>query len=148
MAKSVYITQDKLNDLKKEMSYLKNTREKEIAEQIQNARSFGDLSENSEYDEAKNDQGKLYARIAEIESIFTSLKRFALLLCIRCSIGLGAVIIFGCLVKESRILFYIRADSFKGRFHTSELLHSGVNCSPLHSVVNATDFSIHLVVQV
>ena len=43
--------------------------EKEVAEQIKEARSFGDLSENSEYDEAKNEQGKLYSRIAELEDI-------------------------------------------------------------------------------
>ena len=40
-----------------------------MAEQIKEARSFGDLSENSEYDEAKNEQGKLYSRIAELENI-------------------------------------------------------------------------------
>ena len=40
-----------------------------MAEQIKEARSFGDLSENSEYDEAKNEQGKLYSRIAELEAI-------------------------------------------------------------------------------
>ena len=45
------------------------TREKEVAEQIKEARSFGDLSENSEYDEAKNEQAKLYGRIAEVENI-------------------------------------------------------------------------------
>ena len=49
--------------------YLKTTREKEVAEQIKEARSFGDLSENSEYDEAKNEQAKLYGRIAEVENI-------------------------------------------------------------------------------
>ena len=40
-----------------------------MAEQIKEARSFGDLSENSEYDEAKNEQGKLYSRIAELENV-------------------------------------------------------------------------------
>ena len=43
--------------------------EKEDAEQLKEARSFGDLSENAEYDEAKNEQGKLYSRIAELEEI-------------------------------------------------------------------------------
>ncbi len=52
-----------------ELSYLKTTRSDEVAEQIKVARGFGDLSENSEYDEAKNEQGKLYSRIAELEVI-------------------------------------------------------------------------------
>jgi len=52
-----------------ELTYLKTVREKEVAELIKEARGFGDLSENSEYDEAKNEQGKLYSRIAELEDI-------------------------------------------------------------------------------
>ena len=54
------------------MSYLKTVREKEVAELIKEARSFGDLSENSEYDEAKNEQGKLYSRMAEVENILSN----------------------------------------------------------------------------
>ena len=53
------------------MHYLKTTGEKKVAEQIKEARSFGDLSENSEYDEAKNEQAKLYGRIAEVENILS-----------------------------------------------------------------------------
>jgi transcription elongation factor GreA len=48
---------------------MQTVREKEVAEQIKEARSFGDLSENSEYDEAKSEQGKLYSRIAEIKNL-------------------------------------------------------------------------------
>jgi len=56
-------------ELQDELNYLKTTRSDEVAEQIKVARGFGDLSENSEYDEAKNEQGKLYSRIAELEEI-------------------------------------------------------------------------------
>ena len=56
-------------ELREELNYLKTTRSDEVAEQIKVARGFGDLSENSEYDEAKNEQGKLYSRIAELEEI-------------------------------------------------------------------------------
>ena len=66
MAKEFKLTQESLDKLKEELEYLKTVREKEVAEQIKEARSFGDLSENSEYDEAKNEQGKLYSRIAEV----------------------------------------------------------------------------------
>ena len=58
-----------LEELKKELNYLKTTRSDEVAEMIKIARGFGDLSENSEYDEAKNEQGKLYSRISELEEI-------------------------------------------------------------------------------
>ena len=63
------MSQARFDELQKELNYLKTTRSDEVAEQIKVARGFGDLSENSEYDEAKNEQGKLYSRIAEVENI-------------------------------------------------------------------------------
>ena len=71
MAKEFKITSLRLADLEKELNYLRTTREREIAEMIAEARSYGDLSENSEYDAAKNEQAKLYGRIAEIEDILS-----------------------------------------------------------------------------
>lgn len=72
MAKEFKITSTRLRELEEELNYLKTTREKEVAELIKEARSFGDLSENSEYDEAKNEQAKLYGRIAEVENILAN----------------------------------------------------------------------------
>lgn len=69
MAKEFKLSSKRLEELQEELNYLKTTREKEVAELIKEARSFGDLSENSEYDEAKNEQAKLYGRIAEVENI-------------------------------------------------------------------------------
>ena len=63
------MSQARYDELKKELDYSKTTRADEISELIKEARGFGDLSENSEYDEAKNEQGKLYSRIAELEEI-------------------------------------------------------------------------------
>lgn len=63
------MSQERLDALKEELLYLETDRAKEVAEQIKEARSFGDLSENSEYDEAKTEQGKLYSRIAELKSL-------------------------------------------------------------------------------
>ena len=63
------MSQESLDKLKEELRYLQTVREKEVAEQIKEARSFGDLSENSEYDEAKTEQGKLYSKIAEIKDL-------------------------------------------------------------------------------
>ena len=71
MAKEYKITSLRLADLEKELNYLKTTREREVAAMIAEARSYGDLSENSEYDAAKNEQAKLYGRIAEIEDILS-----------------------------------------------------------------------------
>ena len=71
MAKEFKITSLRLADLEKELNYLKTTREREVAAMIAEARSYGDLSENSEYDAAKNEQAKLYGRIAEIQDILT-----------------------------------------------------------------------------
>ena len=69
MAKEFKMSQARYDELKKELDYSKTTRADEVAELIKEARGFGDLSENSEYDEAKNEQGKLYSRIAELEEI-------------------------------------------------------------------------------
>ena len=67
MAKEFKLSAERLEELKQELNYLKTVREKEVADQIKEARSFGDLSENSEYDEAKNTQGLVENRITELE---------------------------------------------------------------------------------
>jgi len=63
------MSEERLKELKDELVYLQTVREKEVAQQIKEARSFGDLTENSEYDEAKTEQGKLYSKIAEIKNL-------------------------------------------------------------------------------
>lgn len=60
------MSRERKEALEKELDYLENVRTKEVAEMIAEARSYGDLSENSEYDAAKTEQGKLYSHIAEI----------------------------------------------------------------------------------
>ena len=72
MAKEYKLSAERFEELKEELNYLKTVREREVADLIKEARSFGDLSENSEYDEAKNEQGRLYSRIAEIENILSN----------------------------------------------------------------------------
>lgn len=63
------MTQEEVKELEHQLEELKTIKRKEVAEKIKVARSFGDLSENSEYDEAKNEQGKLFSRMAEIENV-------------------------------------------------------------------------------
>lgn len=72
MQKVYKLSKERFRELQEELEYMKTVREREVADQIKEARSFGDLSENSEYDEAKNEQGKLYSRIAEVENILAN----------------------------------------------------------------------------
>ena len=69
MAEKTLYTQEGFNELEKELKYLRTTRREEIKEAIAIARGFGDLSENSEYDEARNEQAKVEARITELEQL-------------------------------------------------------------------------------
>ena len=68
-AKPTMLTEEGLRKLEEELEYLHNVKRKEIAEKIKVARSYGDLSENSEYDDAKNEQAIMEARITTIEAI-------------------------------------------------------------------------------
>jgi transcription elongation factor GreA len=61
------VTPEGLEKLQQELAYLAETRRKEVANRIRQAREFGDISENSEYDEAKNEQGLLERRIGELQ---------------------------------------------------------------------------------
>ncbi len=73
-AKQMTISAEGLKKLKDELEQLKTVERKKIAEEIKEARSFGDLSENSEYDEAKDRQGKLEKRIADIEAMLANIR--------------------------------------------------------------------------
>ena len=67
MPKDVILTPEGLEKLKDELEVLSTTKRREVAERIKEAREFGDISENSEYDDAKNEQAMLEARIAQLE---------------------------------------------------------------------------------
>jgi transcription elongation factor GreA len=74
MPKQVILTDEGLKKLEDELEELKTEKRKEIAEKIKVALSFGDLSENSEYDEAKNEQAMIESRIAVIEAMLKNVK--------------------------------------------------------------------------
>ena len=74
MAKQTVVTESGFQKIKDELEYLKNVKRKEAAENVGIARSFGDLSENSEYDEAKNEQAKVEAQISELEEMIANIK--------------------------------------------------------------------------
>ena len=67
--KEFIMTRQGLEELKNELEHLKTVTRKEVSEKIKQARSFGDLSENSEYDEAKNEQAEVEARIGQLENM-------------------------------------------------------------------------------
>ncbi len=77
MAKTFKVTEDGLKKLQDELEKLKTVGRSEIAEKIKVARGYGDLSENSEYDEAKNEQAKIEARIVEIEAMLKNVEIIA-----------------------------------------------------------------------
>jgi len=75
--KVILVTKEGLDKLVTELEYLKNTRRKEVAERIKEAISYGDLSENSEYEEAKNEQAFVEGRIMELEEKVKNVKIIA-----------------------------------------------------------------------
>ena len=108
MAKEFKLSAERLAELEKELNYLKTIREKEVADQIKEARSFGDLSENSEYDEAKNEQGRLYSRMAELEEILSAVS------------GVG----------EVKVLLSVESDGEKELARDTEVRYSGSTDAP------------------
>ncbi len=74
MAKVIKLTDEGLKKLEAELESLKTEGRRDIAEKIKVARGYGDLSENSEYDEAKNEQAKIEARIAELEAMLKNVQ--------------------------------------------------------------------------
>lgn len=73
-AKQIFVSDEGLKKLENELEELKTIKRKEVAEKIKVALSFGDLSENSEYDEAKNEQAKVESRIAQLEAMLKNVK--------------------------------------------------------------------------
>lgn len=68
----IYLSKEKYEELKKELEYLMTVRRREVAEKLEYAKSLGDLSENTEYQEAREDQAGTEERIAKIESLVRS----------------------------------------------------------------------------
>lgn len=72
--KEVVLTYEGLKKLEEELELFKGTKRREVAERIKQALSFGDISENSEYDEAKNEQAYIEGRIAQLETMLKNAK--------------------------------------------------------------------------
>lgn len=68
-SKEIVLTREEASEIESKLEYLKSVRRAEISEQIKQARAFGDISENAEYDEAKNEQAKIEGEIADAENL-------------------------------------------------------------------------------
>lgn len=117
MVTKIKLTAEGKRRYEAELNELKTVKRKEIAENLQTARAQGDLSENSEYDEAKNDQAKLEARIKELETILRNVEL------IDESGFSNETVHIGCTVKvfdrdyEEEITFQIVGSSEADPFH-------------------------------
>ncbi len=117
--KEFFLTQEGLEDLEAELEELKTVKRKEIAEKIKTAREFGDLSENAEYDQAKNEQAQIEDRINRIEHILRNASIIEHEEVSKEEIGIGASVRLMDKVFNEEVTYTIvgtaEADPKKGR---------------------------------
>lgn len=137
--KSVYVTSAGLSDAKKELEFLKKVRRSEVSDRIQRAREFGDLSENSEYDAALDEQAMVENRIAELEDILKSVK----IISIAPKVGF---VVIGSTVKvemedgvdEFTIVGKVEADPSKKRISNESPLGAALLGAKIGEMVEVT----------
>jgi transcription elongation factor GreA len=88
----IKMSQAQYDKIKADLDYMETVRTREVAEQLKEARGFGDLSENSEYDEAKSEQGKLYSKIAELHNLLENAEIVEADVVEQGVVGLGSVV--------------------------------------------------------
>ena len=115
--KEVYLTEEGLNDLKRELDELINVKRPANIQAIKEARSYGDLSENAEYDAARNEQAQIEARVKELERM---LENVSIIKEIKTdSVGIGNVVSVKYVDEddedEYRIVGSQEADPFEGK---------------------------------
>lgn len=119
MAKEYKLTTARIQELEEELRYLKTEKMQQVVDDIREARSHGDLSENSEYDEARNEQAKLFGRIAEIEEMLAHAVIIEEETEVSGRIGLGCTVVVKDLstdeVQEFRITGAQEANPMQGR---------------------------------
>lgn len=119
MPKEILLTADGLKELQDELQYLKTEKRAEIKDKIQVALGYGDLSENSEYDEAKSEQGKIESRINDLEAMLQNYKLIDEADASTDVVGLGSkVTIRDVELKEDleyKIVGFAQADPDKGK---------------------------------
>jgi len=119
MEKKNYLTQEGLEKLKKELDYLENTKKKEIAQSLKKAISFGDLSENAAYGEAKDAQAFLQGRVAELKNLINSAEVITNQK--KDKVGLGSKITLLC--EKEEMVFWVVGNT------ESDPLNGKISCS-------------------
>lgn len=105
--KKYKMSRERYNELADELHYLETVGEREVSEQIKEARSFGDLSENSEYDEAKTQQGKLYSKIAELQTLLDNAEIIEKTDVIKDAVSIGSRVCIENLDTEEETEYFI-----------------------------------------
>ncbi len=130
MAKPILLTDEGLKKLEDELEQLKTIKRKDISEKIKVALSFGDLSENSEYDEAKNEQAIIEARIATIEAMLKNVKLLDDDEISTETINVGSKVTVKDLEFNEELTYYIvgstEADPEKGRISDESPIGKGL----------------------
>ena len=124
MAKEVVVTHEGLKKLEEELNNLRTVKRKEVADKIKVARGYGDLSENAEYDAAKEEQAKNAARIAEIQAILANAREVA-------ASDQGLIVSIGCTVSLVDGAGVATDVTLVGTTETNSLEHKISNESPV-----------------
>ena len=142
MEKQIIVTDEGLKKLQEELSYLKTTKRKEITEAIKLALSFGDLSENSEYTEAKDEQGKVESRIVELEEMLKNVKVISDSDVHTDSVNVGASVRLLDVKKNKEIVYTIvgstEADAMNGKISDRSPIGSALIGATVGSKVTVT----------
>ncbi|MBR6682150.1 MAG: transcription elongation factor GreA [Clostridia bacterium] len=142
MANEIIVTNEGLKKLQEELAYLKNTKRKEITEAIRMALSFGDLSENSEYTEAKDEQGKVESRIVELEEMLKNVKVISESDVHTNSVNVGASVRLLDMKRNRELEYTIvgstEADAMCGKISDRSPIGSGIIGACVGEVVTVT----------
>ncbi len=142
MDNQIIVTDEGLKKLQEELAYLKNTKRKEVTEAIKLALSFGDLSENSEYTEAKDEQGKVESRIVELEEMLKKVKVISDSDIHTNSVNVGASVRLLDVVRNKELEYTIvgstEADAMNGKISDRSPIGSALIGASVDEVVTVT----------
>ena len=126
MSEQKTYTPEGFKALQDELDYLVNVRVEENKKEISTARSFGDLSENSEYDEAKEEQGKIHARIAELREMIANAKVIDESQIDESKVSVGSIVVVYNVTREREFTYHI-----VGSYETNPLAGKISDDSPI-----------------